>query len=124
MQSEVEKGNTVVLDRYYASTMAYILGKEDLCLPASGDPILQWPSELYRPDFMFVLRLPEEARIARRATRTNIAENAEEKLLRERPDICARINELYKLFGCTVVDLTESDSVDTVVDKIVWLIHS
>ncbi len=49
MQQCVEKQQrSVVLDRYFASTIAYIVGKKDthLPLPAKDDPVFAWPDEV------------------------------------------------------------------------------
>jgi thymidylate kinase len=125
MKSEVDAGRSVVLDRFYASTMAYILGKKDLDqpLPARGDEAYSWPAELYRPTCMFVLVLPEADRIARRQSRTSVAETDEEKLLRETPAIPQRINAVYEHIGCTRIDIVASDSVEEVVRKVVQAIN-
>lgn len=51
MQQCVEKQQrSVVLDRYFASTIAYIVGKKDthLPLPAKEDPVFAWPDEVNR----------------------------------------------------------------------------
>lgn len=124
MQEEVERrGRSVVLDRYFASTIAYITGKRDthLPLPAQDDAAFAWPEELYRPSCMVVLVLPEEARVRRHMSRTSSSrdETPEEKLLREDPTIVARINQCYELLGCCRVDIVESDDVDAVINKII-----
>lgn len=125
MQKEVEEGRHVVLDRYYASTIAYILGKRDLDspLPTAGDSAYAWPRELYRPTCMIVLVLPEADRIARRQSRTSVDETPEEKLLRENPLIPARINAVYESLGCTRVDIAGADSVEVVVEKVLQAIR-
>lgn len=125
MQKEVQSGRHVVLDRYYASTIAYILGKKDLDspLPAAGDSAYAWPVELYRPTCMIVLVLPEEDRIRRRQSRTSVEETPEEKLLRENPLIPARINAAYERMGCTRVDIAGSDGVEAVVQKVLTAVR-
>jgi dTMP kinase len=126
MRSEVEQvGRSMVVDRYYASTMAYILGKANLDkpLPDATDALVAWPTELYRPDYMFVLLLPEADRVARRASRVAEAENDEERLLRESPNICDRINRLYSLFGCIPVNILATETVEDVVDKLMLFIQ-
>ena len=124
MKTEVDNGRSIVVDRYYASTMSYIHGKTNIDepVPDSSDTIFSWPVELYKPDFMFVLVLPETDRVARRASRVTVAENAEEKMLRENPRICERINAMYARFGCTVVNITATESVDEVAGKLYGLI--
>lgn len=120
MQSAVTSGRSIVLDRYYASTIAYIMGKKDphIPLPPAGDEAYAWPSELYRPTCMFMLDLPEEVRIARHLSRTSVKENDEERLLRENSNISDRIRQAYAHLGCKRIDLNEGDDVDTVVRKI------
>ena len=125
MQQQIaENHRNVVLDRYYASTMAYIIGKRDphSPLPARDDPQFSWPTELYKPTCMFVLVLPEEDRVARRQSRTTVAETVEEKLLRENPAIPVRINNCYEALGCTRIELLGSDDVDKVVNKVLLAI--
>lgn len=126
MRNEVTAGRCVVLDRYYASTMAYILGKRNLDqpLPAEGSEEYAWPAELYRPTFMCALVLPEADRVARRQSRTSVAETPEERLLRETPAIAARINEVYARMGCTQVLLEGSDSVEVVVRKVLDAVNA
>jgi thymidylate kinase len=97
-------GKCVVIDRYYASTMAYVYGKRGP-LPEAGSAEYAWPEGLPRPQHQVLLTLPEEARLARRAGRTGEAETAEEGLLRSQPDIAARINEAYVRFGCAKLGL-------------------
>lgn len=72
MQEAVSQGHNVVLDRYLASTIAYITGKKDthLPLPQAGDAVFAWPEELYVPSCMVVLVLPEEDRVRRHQSRT------------------------------------------------------
>jgi hypothetical protein len=138
MQEEVEqRGRSVVVDRFYCSTMAYLWGKDTSTplpppLPPQAsqspesDPSnpLAWPQGLYRPQHMFYLVLPEPDRVARRQSRESEAETAEERLLRENPAIAQRINEAYELLGCTRVALDAADSVEVVAQKIMQLIHS
>lgn len=126
MQTAVQNHKNIVLDRYYASTIAYIIGKQvDKPLPKEGDEELIWPNELYRPTFMFYLELPEADRLLRRSNREcTLAETAEEAYLREHPDIAERINAMYTLLGCTRILISATDSPDEVVDKIIYLIES
>mmetsp|Transcript_25801 Transcript_25801/g.43049 ORF Transcript_25801/g.43049 Transcript_25801/m.43049 type:complete len:331 (+) Transcript_25801:40-1032(+) len=124
MKAEVEDRKTnVVLDRYYTSTLAYIKGKAiSEALPPAGDTSLDWPSELYKPTYVFVLVLPEAARLRRRQSRVESNETSEEALLREDSRIPERINRMYELLGCHRVDLLESEGVDAVVDKLLDVI--
>ena len=131
MQGEVAAGRSVVLDRYYASTTAYILGKKvDIPIPAvgeapaAGDDTFTWPAELYKPTHMFVLVLPEADREQRRLGRTSVAETPEEKLLSQNPHIAERINRVYELLGCTRIDLVASDGIEAVLDKIIAAIRA
>jgi thymidylate kinase len=121
MDSVVRSGTSVVMDRYYASTIAYLIGRDghgDAPLPLRGDAVYNLPSALPRPTFMVVLTLPEADRIARRAARTDVSETPEEVLLRTKPQIPDRINEAYRRFGCIEVVLADSDGTEAVVDKI------
>src|SRR3989338_647481 len=76
------QGDRIVLDRYYCSTLSYKLSKQDEPLPPPEDPIYQWPSELTKPDVMFVLVLPEHERLKRLIYRSSVVETLEERLLR------------------------------------------
>jgi len=122
MQAELAAGRPVVVDRYFASTHAYLLGKEAVLgtagLPPPGNAAYAWPAELARPTHMVLLTLPEACRVARRASRAGEAETGEEALLRKRPDIPLHINEAYRRFGCTEVRLAAEDGVEAVVDAI------
>lgn len=120
MATEVAAGRSVVLDRYYCSTIAYIVGKADphQPLPPAGDAVYAWPDQLYRPHFMCALVLPEADRVARRQSRVSEAETPEEQLLRENPHIPARINEAYARLGCTMIEIAAGDGVEEVVRKV------
>lgn len=108
MCETLSAGCSVVMDRYYASTKAYILGKtrahsiQDL--PQAGSTAYAWPAELPKPDFMIVLTLNERERLSRREARTAVAETEEEAMFRLQEAIGQRINEAYRRFGCTEVD--------------------
>jgi len=96
-------------DRYYASTKAYIQGKQiDVDLPSLGDPFFTWPEDLVRPDIMFLLTVNEEERLRRRAGRADVPETADEALLRQNALISERINEVYRRFGCIEIDASGS----------------
>jgi dTMP kinase len=116
----VKEGESVVVDRYYASTIAYRTGKNllDEELPPIDDPVYIWPKELPKPDYMFLLTLPEKDRLIRRASRLTIEETVEEKRIRMEPKISERINEVYIRLGCTEIQLVSSDDIDNVIQKI------
>lgn len=121
IQQECSTGNSVVIDRYYASTKAYMIGRD------SGEIVLEdteysWPTQLYKPDFMFLLKLPQEERIRRIKQRTDIPETREEKILAQNELICDRINIAYERFGCQPIDA--SGTVESVVDQIIQYISS
>ena len=119
MRNAVSEGKSVVMDRYYASTVAYRVGRCGVDpLPPAGDIVYELPPSLPRPKFMVVLTLPEAARIARRAARTDVAETPEEVVLRMKPHIAERINEAYRRLGCIEVALSDADGPDAVVKKI------
>lgn len=125
MEKAVKEGTSVVMDRYYASTMAYLIGREDggdAPLPPLGDSVYDWPPTLPKPTVMVVLTLPEATRVSRRAHRTDVAETPEEALLRTKPQIPERINEAYRRFGCIEVALDASDGPDEVVNKILQVV--
>lgn len=121
MRDTTEAGASVVLDRYYASTNAYVLGKKGE-LPPPGDEVYAWPAELPKPDIMVLLTLPESERLARRAGRTHIAETPEEALLASHLEITARINEAYRRYGC--VEVSAQGGVEDVVDRIMDLVKA
>ena len=116
----VEEGESVVVDRYYASTIAYKTGKNmlDAELPPLDDPVYSWPLELPKPDYMFLLTLPEKDRVIRRASRLTVDETVEEKRIRMEPAISDRINEVYRRLGCAEIPLILTDSIDDVIQKI------
>jgi thymidylate kinase len=114
-----DRGVSVVLDRYYASTLSYLYGKDTANpLPDKGTKAYEWPAQLPKADFMVLLSLSQEERIKRRASRVGEAETAEEALLRQRPEVAERINEAYRRFGCIEVPLKADDGPEVVVDKI------
>ena len=118
IKESLKKGDSVVLDRFYPSTMAYLLGKSDSELPPIEDPIWKWIPELYKPDYMFVLTLNEEDRVKRRSGRMEVEETLEEKLLRERPEIGMKINMAYKRYGCIEIPIQANDTTEVIVDTI------
>lgn len=117
----VAEGESVVVDRYYGSTIAYRTGKNlpDTELPPTDDPVYSWPKELPKPDYMFLLTLPEKDRLIRRASRLTVEETIEEKRIRMEPKISERINEVYRRLGCIEIQLVATDNIDDVIQKIV-----
>lgn len=75
-------GQNVVVDRFYASTMAYMWGFGRLPFDNTD-----WPTNLLTPDYTFVLNLPRESRINRLAARTSVAHTPEELKLKIAPEI-------------------------------------
>ena len=119
MQRRTEEGETVVVDRYYASTIAYRLGQDNLVLPPISDDVYKWPKELPLPTYMFLLTLPESDRIDRLVKRTSIPETKEERDIKNQPATGERINEAFRRMGCIEIPLLSTDCVDKVVQKIV-----
>jgi thymidylate kinase len=113
IKKRLAAGENVVLDRFYASTMAYMWGFGRL--PFSNT---DWPPNLLRPDYTFVLNLPRDARIERLAARTTIAHTAEELKLKIAPDIEERVLDYYSRFGCTDVAITPDMTTDQICDSI------
>jgi thymidylate kinase len=109
IRNRLAAGENVVLDRYYASTMAYLWSFGHL--PFSS---VDWPENLLRPDYMFVLDLPREDRISRLAARNTVAHTAEELKLKISPDIEQHISDYYNQFGCTSIPLTKDMSTDDI----------
>lgn len=95
-------GTSVVLDRYFPDTRAYALGRAG-ALPPAGDAAYAWPPGLPRPTLALLLTLPEAARVARRASRADVPETAEEALLRADGGVSARINEAFRRLGAAEV---------------------
>jgi thymidylate kinase len=118
MERGVQAGRTVVMDRYFATTVAYQLAQSEAPLPPPGNVAYAWPALLPRPMHMVLLTLPEPDRLARRAARTAVAETGEEAELRRRPDVPLAINEAYRRLGCTEVALAADDGVEAAVDKV------
>lgn len=116
-------GESVVIDRYYASTVAFKIGQENLemSLPPLDDLCYKWPKELLKPTYMFLLRLPEKERVNRlnqRALHEGVSETVEESKIRIQLDTGNRINEVYKRLGAIEIPLSVTDSTDDVVIKI------
>lgn len=114
----LKAGQPVIFDRFHAATFSYRYGRSAAPLPPDGDDAYAWPRELHRPSRMILLTLPHADRVARRASRLDVVETAEEAALRRDPAACERINEAYRRFGCTEVALAVGDGVDVVVDKV------
>lgn len=119
IKCNISNGNTVVIDRYYPSTEAYIVGK-DLSKDVSTFDS-KWPEFLLKPDFMFILISSNELRKKRIVDRGDM--NAEEKFIFEHPDIPSRINQLYINMGCIPIYIDESLSVEDIVDKIMNFVY-
>ena len=96
-------GRHVVLDRFHASTIAYALARGSETLPPAGDAAYTWPAELLRPAHMLQLVLPEAARVARRASRSAVAETQEEAALRKSEALAGRVREAFGRLGCVEV---------------------
>jgi len=105
-----------VLDRFYASTIAYAVARREGALPPAGDAAYAWPAELRRPDAMVQLVLPEAARLARRAARTDEAETSEEAALRESAALAGRVREAFGRLGC--VEVSAEGTTDEVVARV------
>ena len=116
MAGALAAGAPVVCDRYFASTRAYALAKEQPLLPAAGDAAYAWPAELLRPRHMLQLVLPEERRLARRAARMDTPETREEEQLRTDTEFALRVRDAYGRLGCTEVSAEGSE--DVVVDRL------
>ena len=129
-----EEGKSTVCDRYFCSTHAYNIGRKACVeggidkLPPAGDAAWPpWPPMLERPSHMFVLFLPQAARVARLAARVATSEGkevetAEEKELRENETLGATINAAFERLGCTPVSAEGSEL--EVVERIVNLLHT
>lgn len=119
MIKQKEKGYCVVIDRYYASTIAYSVGKRDT-LPPEEDEVYMWPAELPKPDLSILLTLPNQVRVPRCAQRLD-PETQEEASLRMSEVMSDNINEVYRRLGCREVSAV--GSVNDVADRIIDIIH-
>lgn len=127
IKSKLLEGSSVVLDRFYASTIAYIVGKSEDDLPEQSNNVYNWPSELYKPDFMFVLTMNETDRIERLVKRSSICGETltqEDILIRSNPAISERINIAYKHLGCVEIIVEKTDSTSDIVNKITNYIYN
>lgn len=115
MLKQMEQGKSVIIDRYYASTVAYSLGAL-VSLPPAGDNVYEWPSELPKPDLMILLSLPHDVRIYRCSQR-QVPETDEESTLRLSQAKADNINEAYRRLGCT--EISALGDATAVVDRIV-----
>jgi thymidylate kinase len=119
MEEMVNEGKIIVMDRYYASTMSYIIGKNlTIDVPPVGDVVYNWPQKLYKPDCMILLTLPEENRLLRRANRMDVIESEEEKVLRKEQGVSERIVQAYLNFGCVNIPLDVNDTKEMVLNKL------
>jgi thymidylate kinase len=115
-EAHLAEGRSVVFDRFYASTIAYALARRDDGLPPAGDAAYAWPAELRRPDRMLQLVLPEAARLARRAARTDEAETREEAALRASAALAGRVREAFGRMGC--VEVSAEGTTEEVVARV------
>lgn len=119
MKDTVSQGVSVVMDRYYASTIAYLYGKTTGIIPNPGSIEYNWPNQLPKPKYQFVLTLPHTDRIARRAQRINEKETKEEEELRKEVTVGMNIQRIYTdCFSCIEIPLDITDNVEQSVDKI------
>lgn len=117
-----EHPQTVVMDRFYASTIAYLIGKTDIELPPINDEMFAWPEKLYKPDYMFVLTMSESDRIDRLCSRSiERGENLtkEDILIRSNPLISERINQIYRNIGCIEIKVKKEDTTEMIIDKVI-----
>jgi thymidylate kinase len=119
------KDKFIICDRYYASTRSYILGKNlDLDSTSSNDSLFEFPKELYKPNFMFLLVLKDEnvriERIKKRKLNENVDETKEEEILRKNSKISENINNCFKKFGCIEIsaDGNEEEIVERIINKL------
>jgi thymidylate kinase len=113
---------SVIMDRFYASTIAYLIGKTNIELPLINDKMFEWPEKLYKPDYMFVLTMSESDRINRLCSRSiECRENLtkEDILIRSNPLISERINQIYRNIGCIEIKVNKEDTTEMIIDKII-----
>jgi thymidylate kinase len=115
MKIHLSLGTSVVVDRFYASTIAYSM-KNERVLPAPGSIDYGWPPELLQPHKVFYLTVNEEERLRRRASRLSVKETAEEAELREDSIKGARINKVYRYMGC--VEISSEGSVESIISRL------
>jgi UMP-CMP kinase 2 len=117
IKKEIKHGYNVIVDRYYASTLAYTLGQSTEDLSELSNKIYKWPKDMYKPDYMILLTMNEEDRINRLNKRNSI-QTQEEIFLKKNPVIVNRINQIYSNLGCIKINILNSDTTDMIVDKI------
>lgn len=111
----------VVMDRFYASTIAYIMGKSDDELPKIADDVYAWPKDLIQPDYMFVLTMNESDRIDRlinRSIEQNNELSKEDIQIKSNSLISERINQIYKNIGCIEIKVNKLDTTEMIASKI------
>jgi thymidylate kinase len=117
IEEAINNGYNVVVDRYYASTIAYILGQSTKDLSEISDELYRWPEGMYKPDYMILLVMDEKDRIERLNNRDTQQTN-EEIFLKQNPVLITRINDIYSKLGCIKVKILKDDDTNTIVDKI------
>uniref|UniRef100_A0A023F118 Putative thymidylate kinase/adenylate kinase n=1 Tax=Triatoma infestans TaxID=30076 RepID=A0A023F118_TRIIF len=68
----------VIMDRFWNSTASYALAESTAEIPAQGDSVYKWPTDLLKPDIIMFLTVREHERLRRTARR--IATIEEDKL--------------------------------------------
>ena len=116
-----EQNQSVIMDRFYASTIAYIMGKSDDELPTIGSDVYSWPKDLFKPEYMFVLTMDETDRIERlinRSIKQNNQLSKEDMQIKSNPFISERINQIYRNIGCIEIKVNKTDTTEMICDKI------
>jgi thymidylate kinase len=118
---------SVIIDRFYASTIAYLIGKMEIELPPINDKLFEWPEKLYKPDYMFVLTMSESDRIDRLCSRSIEHKEQltkEDIMIRSNPLISERINQIYRNIGCIEIKVNKEDTTEMIINKIISNIES
>lgn len=126
VKKTLNSGNNVIMDRFYASTMAYIIGKSNDELPTIADKVFDWPKHLYKPDYMFVLTMNESDRIERlvnRSIKENNQLSKEDIQIKSNPLISERINQVYRNIGCIEIKVKKTDTTEMICQKIIEYIN-
>ena len=114
--------HNVVMYRFYASTISYIMGKSDEELPNIADNVYSWPKDLYKPEYMFLLTMDESDRVERlinRSIKQNNELSKEDIEIKSNPLISERINQVYRNIGCIEIKVKKTDTPEMICQKII-----
>uniref|UniRef100_A0A0V0GA91 Putative ump-cmp kinase 2 mitochondrial-like protein n=1 Tax=Triatoma dimidiata TaxID=72491 RepID=A0A0V0GA91_TRIDM len=92
----------VIMDRFWNSTASYALAESTAEIPAQGDSVYKWPTDLLKPDIIIFLTVREHERLRRTARRIT---TIEEDKLKSNHEFRERLYKAYSnMEGLTSVE--------------------